>query len=196
MLAPASVRPRRESTHRPSDRPEASTQRSPQAETADKSHGFPMAVGNCGAATLALGRPAAKARHLRRKAALVDEDQAFGVDIVLAVDPITARGLHICALLLAGMGGLFLYVWLCRSSNFHTAVLTTVTPRSSRSRSTISSSVVSGVSASTPRMKPACASSTAPFGLPCFAGRTFPVARFSRAHAPAVAIPIANRAAA
>src|ERR1700735_5239659 len=39
-------------------------------------------------------------------------------------------------------------------------------------------------SASTPRMKSACASSTAPFGLPCLAGRTAPVARFSRAHVP------------
>src|SRR6185437_6999060 len=42
----------------------------------------------------------------------------------------------------------------------------------------------------------ACASSTEPFGLPCLAGLTAPVARFSRAHAPAVAIPTENRAAA
>jgi hypothetical protein len=49
---------------------------------------------------------------------------------------------------------------------------------------------VSGASASAARMKSACASSTEPFGLPCLAGRTFPVACFSRAHVPAVAIPI------
>ena len=69
-----------------------------------------MTVRNCGAATLAFGSPATKPRHLRRKAALIDEDQAFRVKIVLAVEPILARGLHICARLLAGMGGLFLYV--------------------------------------------------------------------------------------
>jgi hypothetical protein len=37
----------------------------------------------------------------------VDEDQAFGIKIVLAVKPILSRGLHISALLLGGMGGLF-----------------------------------------------------------------------------------------
>src|SRR5207248_7785270 len=166
-----------------------------ERETADKSDGFPMTVRNSGAATLAFWRPATKARHLRRKAALIDKDQVFGIKIVLAVDPILARGPYISALLLAGMGGLFLCVRPCRSRNFHTAVLTTVTPRSSRNRSTISSSVVSGAFASAPRMKSACASSTAPFGLPCLAGRMSPVARFSRAHVPAVAIPIENRAA-
>ncbi len=50
-----------------------------------------MTVRNCGAATLAFGSPATKPRHLRRKAALIDED-------------------HIGARLLAGMGSLFLYV--------------------------------------------------------------------------------------
>ena len=69
-----------------------------------------MTVRNGGAATLALWRPATKACHLRRKAALIDKDQVFGVKIVSALDPILARGLHISALLLAGMGGLFLCV--------------------------------------------------------------------------------------
>jgi hypothetical protein len=53
-----------------------------------------------------------------------------------------------------------------------------------------------GAGASAPRMKSARASSTAPFGLPCLTGRTSPVARFSRAHVPAAAIPIESRAAA
>jgi hypothetical protein len=92
-----------------------------------------------------------------------------------------ARSLYISALLLAGAGGLCLCVRPCRSRNFHTAVLTTVTPRSSRNRSAISSSVVSGAFASARRMKSACPSSTDPFGLPCLAGQTSPVARFSRA---------------
>src|SRR3984957_10834143 len=165
-------------------------------EAADKGNRLPMTVRNCGAATLALGRPATKPCHLRRKAALIDENQALGAKIAWAVDPMLPRGLHIWAFLLTGMSSLFLCVWPCRSRNFHTAVLTTVTPRSRRNRSTISSSVMSGASASAPKMNSACASSTAPFGLPCFAGRTFPVARFSLAHAPAVAIPIENRAAA
>ena len=79
-------------------------------EAADKGDSLPMTVRNCGAATLASWRPATKPRHLRRKAALVDKNQVFGVKIVLAVDPILARGLHIGARLLAGMGSLFLYV--------------------------------------------------------------------------------------
>ena len=79
-------------------------------ESADKSHGFPMTVRNGGAATLALWRPATKACHFRGKAAFIDKDQVFGVKIVLALDPILARGLHISALLLAGMGSLFLCV--------------------------------------------------------------------------------------
>src|SRR5258708_39672353 len=44
-------------------------------ETADKGDGLPMTMRNCGAATLAFRGPATKARHLRRKAALIDEDQ-------------------------------------------------------------------------------------------------------------------------
>ena len=79
-------------------------------EAADKSGGLPMTVRNCGAATLAFGSPATKPRHLRRQAALIDKNQAFGIKIVLAVQPILARGLHIGARLLAGMGSLFLYV--------------------------------------------------------------------------------------
>jgi hypothetical protein len=69
-----------------------------------------MTVRNGGAATLALWRPATAACHLRRKAALIDKDQVFGVKIVLTIDPIFARGLHVSALLLAGMGRLFLCV--------------------------------------------------------------------------------------
>ena len=45
-------------------------------------------------------------------------------------------------------------------------------------------------------MKSACASSLERAGLPCLPGATSPVARFNRAHAPAVALPIPNRAAA
>jgi hypothetical protein len=96
------------SVHRPVEKHRRNEAR--KREAADKSDGLPMTVRNCGAATLAFGPPASKARHLRRKAALIDEDQAFGVKIVLAVEPILARDLHISALLLAGMGGLFLCV--------------------------------------------------------------------------------------
>jgi hypothetical protein len=137
-----------------------------QRKSPDKGDGLPMTVRNCGAATLAFGRPATEARHLRRKAALIDEDQAFGVKIVLAAEPILANGLHISARLLAGMGSLFLCVWPCRLSNFQTAVLTTVTPRSSFNRSTISSSVVLGAPPSTLRMKSAWASKHGLLGLP------------------------------
>jgi hypothetical protein len=56
--------------------------------------------------------------------ALIDEDQAFGVKIVLAVEPVLARSLHISAFSLAGMGSLF-YA-LSRAGR------ETSTPRSSR----------------------------------------------------------------
>jgi hypothetical protein len=51
-----------------------------------------MTVRNSGTATLALWRPATEACHLRRKATLIDKDQVFGVKIVLAIDPVFARG--------------------------------------------------------------------------------------------------------
>jgi hypothetical protein len=68
---------------------------------------------------LAFRGPAAKPSHLRRKAALIDEDQACGIKIMLVAEPILARSLYISTLLLAGVGGLFLCVRLCRSRNFH-----------------------------------------------------------------------------
>jgi hypothetical protein len=141
------------SVHRPVEKHRRNEAR--KRETADKGDGLPMTVRNCGAATLAFQGPAAKPRHLRRKAAPIDEDQACGIKIMLAAEPILARSLYISALLLAGVGGLFLCVRLCRSRNFHTAVLTTITPRSSRNRATISSRVVSGASASARRTKSA-----------------------------------------
>lgn len=96
------------SVHRPVQKHRCNKAR--ERESADKSDGFPMTVRNGGAATLALWRPATKACHLRRKAALIDKDKVFGVKTVLALDPILARGLYISTLLLAGMGSLFLYV--------------------------------------------------------------------------------------
>jgi hypothetical protein len=60
-----------------------------------------MTVRNGGAATLALWRPATKACHFRGKAAFIDKDQVLGVKIVLALDPIRARGLHISAFLVS-----------------------------------------------------------------------------------------------
>jgi len=81
-----------------------------ELEAADKSDGFPMTVRNRCTAALALWRPATKACHLRRKSALIDKDQVFGVKIVLALCPILARCLYISTFLLAGMGSLFLYV--------------------------------------------------------------------------------------
>jgi len=167
-----------------------------ERETADKGYGFPMSVRDCGPTAFALRRPAPQTGHLRRKAAFVDEDQAFGIKIGLAFEPGLAGRLYIGAFLLTGVSRLFLCVCWCRSRNFQTAVRTTVTPRISAKRSTISSSVVSGACLSVPKMKLACGSSTEPFGLPCLGGATLPVARFSRAQAPAVAMPIENRAAA
>src|SRR5262249_54991814 len=105
-----------------------------QCQAAHESDGLPVTMRDCGAATFAFGRPTAKTCQLCRKAAFVDENPTFGLKIILAVNPMLARCLHIGALLLAGMNSLFLCVWPCRSRNFHTAVLTMVTQRSSRNR--------------------------------------------------------------
>ena len=72
--------------------------------------GVPMPMRDRGAATLALRRPAAQAGHLGREPAFIDEDQSLGLKVGLAIEPGLARGLHVVALLLAGMAGLFLCV--------------------------------------------------------------------------------------
>ena len=69
-----------------------------------------MPVRHGGPAALAAARPAAQARHLGRGAGLVDEDQFVGVEIELAVEPGLPRLTDVLALLLGGVGGLFLYV--------------------------------------------------------------------------------------
>jgi hypothetical protein len=104
-------------------------------------------------AALAPRRPATQAGHIGRKPALVDEDQVLGGELGLTVGPALACRLYVRTRLLAGMRSLFLCVWPRRSRNFQTAVQTTRTPRAAASRSAISSSVVSGFSRSTPRMK-------------------------------------------
>jgi len=81
-----------------------------QRQTTDEGNGLPVTVRDCGAATFAFRRPAAKPRHLCRKPAFIDEDQAFRGKIALTASPALPRRPHIGAFLLAGMWGLFLCV--------------------------------------------------------------------------------------
>lgn len=117
-----------------------------ERESTYKGDRFPVPVGDCRFAALASRRPTSPTRHFCRKTAFVDEDQTLWVQFALTVEPGLASRLHIGALLLTGMRSLFLCVWSCLSRNFHTAVRTTVTARSSCKRVTNSSSVVSGAS--------------------------------------------------
>src|SRR6266550_5830843 len=79
-------------------------------KAADEGNGLPVTVRDCGAATFAFRRPAAEPRHLCRKPAFIDEDQAFRGKIALTASPALPRRPHIGAFLLAGMWGLFLCV--------------------------------------------------------------------------------------
>jgi hypothetical protein len=62
-----------------------------------------MAMRDRGSASLAARRPPAQTRHLRRGPALVDEDQAFWIEVGLVVEPGLATTRHVRALLLAGV---------------------------------------------------------------------------------------------
>ena len=77
-----------------------------------------MTMRDSGQAALAFGSPASQPRHLGRQAAFVDEHQMRGFQLRLADAPSLAPGLHIGALLLGRVGGLFLCVMAWRSRNF------------------------------------------------------------------------------
>ncbi len=126
-----------------------------------------MPVWNGGPAALATPGPPPEPRHLGRSAGLVDEDQLFGVEVELAVEPGLPRFEDVGTLLLRRMRGLFLNVRPCRSRKVQTAVIPIVTFRSRAKRSAISASEMSFVPPSTsPRMKAECGSSREPRDLP------------------------------
>src|SRR6185437_2717082 len=78
---------------------------------------FPMAVRNAGPQTFATPATAMSSRHVGRCPGLVNEDEPIPIELVLALTPGLALRQDIRAILLCGMGGLFLRVILWRSKN-------------------------------------------------------------------------------
>jgi hypothetical protein len=69
-----------------------------------------VAVRNRSAAAFAASGSSPRTRHLGVGAALVEENQPFDFQVILTVKPGKPGALYVFALLLAGMGGLFLTV--------------------------------------------------------------------------------------
>ena len=66
-----------------------------RGEAGGEDGGLPIAVRHRGPAALALWRPSAQARHLSRRADLVDEDELVRLEIELAAEPGLAGRFHI-----------------------------------------------------------------------------------------------------
>ena len=69
-----------------------------------------MAVGYGHAKPLAARSASVPARHLGAGPSLVDEDQRFGIEVELALEPCLARAQDVGTILLLRMAGLFLRV--------------------------------------------------------------------------------------
>ncbi len=67
-----------------------------------------MSVWNAGAQPLSFGCTPVFAGHIGRGPGLVDEDELFGIEVELTVEPSLAPFLYVRPILLARMGGLFL----------------------------------------------------------------------------------------
>jgi hypothetical protein len=78
-----------------------------EPETGDEGGGAPMAMGNADAQALAPRCAAAKACHLGVQPGLVDEDQAFGIQIRLRLEPGDARRCDVRAVLLVCVADFF-----------------------------------------------------------------------------------------
>ena len=76
-----------------------------------------MAVRNAGPQAFAARAAAMGPRHVGRCPGLVNEDEPVPIELVLALTPGLALRQDIRAILLCGMGGLFLRVILWRSKN-------------------------------------------------------------------------------
>ena len=69
-----------------------------------------MSMRNRHAATLAARSPAVAAHHVGSGRRLVEEDEPFGIEFVLGLEPIVALGSHVRSLLLGGVERVFLCV--------------------------------------------------------------------------------------
>ncbi len=91
----------------------------PGAEAGHEGRGLPMAVRHGHAQPLAAATAAMGARHVRARPGLVDEHQPVRVEVDLAIEPGLPPLQDVGALLLGGMGGLFLRVQPRRWKNRH-----------------------------------------------------------------------------
>ena len=109
-------------------------------------------------AAFAPRRPSAQAGHLGRRPGLVDEDRALRIEVELPLEPGLAPLHDVGPILLGGMRRLFLNVMPRRSKKRQTVPRATPSPRSCRSFSASSASVMSGLADTWLRMNAASAS--------------------------------------
>ena len=88
-----------------------------------------MAVRNGGAQALASFATTASARHVGRRAGLVDEDQTRGIEQELALEPGPSPRLYVPSFLLARMRSFFLNVIPWRTINRSITDVENVSPR-------------------------------------------------------------------
>ena len=79
-------------------------------ERGEEGRGLPMAVRNLVDEASAFRRPAVEAGHVRLGPSLVDENQARGIDLPLALSPASAVAAHVRPILLTRDERLFLSV--------------------------------------------------------------------------------------
>ena len=94
--------------HRAVEKPRRDDAVDPQ--TSGEGGGLPMAVWNGGPAAFPTLGASTKPCHLRVQAAFVDEDQLPRIEIELRLEPGSARGQDVVALLLRGVRSLFFHV--------------------------------------------------------------------------------------
>src|SRR5690606_15391535 len=86
----------------------------PRTVSAPTKGGLPVAVRDADPEPLAAPAAPVAPGHVRRGPCLVDEDQALGIEIDLALEPGLALLQDVGPVLLGGVRGLFLRVMACR----------------------------------------------------------------------------------
>lgn len=76
-------------------------------QAGDEGRGLPVSVGHARAQSLAAPAATVVTRHVGGRPGLVDEDQAFGIEVELAIEPLFPALQDVGAVLLGGMRRLF-----------------------------------------------------------------------------------------
>lgn len=129
-----------------------------EPQAGDEGGGLPVTMRDYSPAAFAPRRPSAQAGHLGRRPCLVDEDRALRIEVELPLEPGLAPLHDVGPILLGGMRRLFLNVMPRRSKKRQTVPRATPSPRSCRSFSASSASVMSGFADTWLRMNAASAS--------------------------------------